>query len=101
VNARAGDAAAAHVRCHVIYHGRVQGVFFRATACELARRHPVVGWVRNLRDGTVELEAEGPATGVEELLRDIAAQYEGGITRADRAVIPPRGDERVFEIRYS
>ncbi len=97
----ADEAGAAHVRRHVIYHGQVQGVFFRATTCELARRHPIVGWVRNLRDGTVELEAEGPAAGVEALLRDIAAQYEGSITRADRTTIPPRGDEHSFEIRYT
>jgi acylphosphatase len=88
------------IRCRVIYHGRVQGVFFRATAAEIAGRHPVAGFVRNLRDGTVELEAEGPDVGVEALLRDIAGQYEGYVTTAERTTLPVQGVERRFEIRY-
>ncbi len=100
MTALGGEAGAQKVRCHVVYHGQVQGVFFRATACELAQRHPVVGWVRNLRDGSVELQAEGPTAAVEALLHQIAAQYEGGITWADRTAIPVRGDEASFEIHY-
>ena len=50
-------------RVHVFYSGRVQGVGFRLTAEETAISHAVVGWVKNLRDGRVELvaEAEEPA----------------------------------------
>ena len=46
-------------RVHVFYSGRVQGVGFRLTAEETARDLEVVGWVKNLRDGRVELLAEG------------------------------------------
>ena len=46
-------------RMHVLYSGQVQGVGFRLTAEETARTFPVRGWVRNLKDGRVELVAEG------------------------------------------
>lgn len=46
-------------RLHAIVHGRVQGVGFRATTLDEARRLSLAGWVRNLRDGTVEVLAEG------------------------------------------
>lgn len=41
------------------YQGRVQGVGFRATVCDLSRQFSVVGQVRNRSDGSVELVAEG------------------------------------------
>ena len=48
-------------------HGRVQGVFFRDWTVDQARRLAVDGWVRNRRDGTVELLVAGDAPAVESL----------------------------------
>jgi acylphosphatase len=48
--------------------GDVQGVFFRATAEEVARRHGVRGWIRNNQDGTVEAVAEGEEASVNEFV---------------------------------
>ncbi|MBI4595878.1 MAG: acylphosphatase [Candidatus Tectomicrobia bacterium] len=39
--------------------GRVQGVFFRANAQQIARKFSIKGWVRNLEDGNLEILAEG------------------------------------------
>lgn len=55
-------------RLHLFVEGRVQGVYYRASAAEEALRLGLVGWVRNLRDGRVELVAEGPQASLEALL---------------------------------
>jgi acylphosphatase len=39
--------------------GKVQGVFYRATAKEMADRYGITGWVRNTEEGNVELMASG------------------------------------------
>jgi acylphosphatase len=50
-------------RLHAIIYGRVQGVFFRYSTRKFAHKlGDVTGWVRNNRDGTVEVVAEGSET---------------------------------------
>jgi acylphosphatase len=55
-------------RLHAVVSGRVQGVGFRASAQQVAQRLGLAGWVRNLADGRVELEAEGPPVVLDQLL---------------------------------
>ncbi len=88
------------VRCHVVYAGRVQGVFFRATTLDLSCSHAIVGYVRNCPDGTVELEAEGLPDDVDAFLSSVAGHFEGHITRASRTTLATHGDESCFKIRY-
>ncbi len=45
---------------HAAVTGRVQGVGFRYFTARAAGNHGLHGWVRNRRDGSVELVAEGP-----------------------------------------
>jgi acylphosphatase len=52
-------------RAHVHVSGRVQGVFFRAETADLARSLDLVGWVKNLSDGRVEVLLEGEKQDVE------------------------------------
>ena len=47
------------VRKHFYFSGRVQGVGFRFQACMLARSLSLTGYVQNLWDGRVEMEAQG------------------------------------------
>ncbi|MFX0139980.1 MAG: acylphosphatase [Candidatus Hodarchaeota archaeon] len=49
-------------------YGLVQGVFFRYTTRKIARRLGITGYVKNLPDGTVYIEAEGPDDKLFELL---------------------------------
>ena len=48
--------------------GRVQGVYYRASTCERAQALGVVGQVRNLPSGQVEVIAQGPAEDLQVLL---------------------------------
>lgn len=54
-----------------IYSGRVQGVGFRFSTKQIATGFDVLGWVKNLPDGTVELQVKGEADEVEEFLLEI------------------------------
>lgn len=55
-------------RVHLIVRGRVQGVYFRASARERARQLGLSGWVRNCPDGSVEIVAEGEPGRLEQLV---------------------------------
>jgi acylphosphatase len=52
----------------IVISGRVQGVGFRAWIERRARELGLSGWVRNLRDGTVEAVFHGPADKVDEMI---------------------------------
>lgn len=56
------------VRRRVVVSGRVQGVFYRDSCQQMARRLGVSGSVRNRDDGRVEAVLEGPADAVDQLV---------------------------------
>ena len=58
-------------RIHLIVHGRVQGVGFRHFVTREARALGLAGTVRNQPDGTVEVEAEGGAGALAELVATV------------------------------
>ncbi|MFQ5907457.1 MAG: acylphosphatase [Thermoplasmata archaeon] len=55
-------------RAHVLFFGQVQGVYFRDNTRRKAEELGVLGWVRNLRDGSVEAVMEGPRERIETLI---------------------------------
>ena len=53
---------------HVTVTGRVQGVFYRASAVDRAEALGVHGWVRNRDDGSVEMVVEGDDDAVDRMI---------------------------------
>jgi acylphosphatase len=81
-------------------HGRVQGVGFRASTIEVARRLDLAGWVRNLVSGEVELEAEGSAEALDALVAFLQHGPRGArVDGVDLDWLAPAGLTRPFETR--
>lgn len=87
-------------RVHLVAEGLVQSVGFRWFVAREAGALGLAGWVRNLADGTVELEAEGEKPLVEQLV--------GAVRRGPRAAhvsglriewIEPLNDSHRFDVR--
>ena len=60
---------------HIIFKGRVQGVGFRFTAHNIAKRNMLTGFVRNLPDGSVEMLAQGQLQDIEDCIRDLEETF--------------------------
>lgn len=85
----------------VFYEGRVQGVGFRYTVRHIAKGYDVLGWVRNLDDGRVELQVGGEAEEVGAFLSAIReSELASHIRNADEHDIPPLAGVKGFEIRF-
>ena len=86
------------IRKHIIAHGRVQGVGLRFTVTGFAKKYNVTGWVRNLYDGTVEMEVQGDENSIQQMLVQIQKQrwIEGNHMEIMEI---PCVEERGFRIR--
>jgi acylphosphatase len=69
-------------RIHLVIRGRVQGVYFRASAVREAKRLGLTGWVKNRPDNAVELVAEGEEDQVKDFLA--WAQHGPSTARVDK-----------------
>jgi len=81
----------------LVVHGRVQGVFYRGWAVETARSLGLDGWVRNRRDGSVEMAIAGNETAMDEMVarcrQGPPAARVTGIEIADTDMEVPAGFE--------
>ena len=57
------------VAVHIIIHGKVHGVCFRASTQIKALELNLIGWVRNLPSGTVEVHAEGSRDSLNQFIK--------------------------------
>ena len=83
---------------HLRISGRVQGVGFRYSMSEEAERLGVTGWVRNRRDGSVEVVVDGAMDAVDAMLAWARRGPRGSsVTEVEVSEIPGSFDR--FELR--
>ena len=87
-------------RRHVLYSGNVQGVGFRYSTQSIARNFQVVGFVRNLPGGSVELTAEGQPAELDRFLDAISDRLSGHIRKAIVTAGEATNEFASFEIRF-
>lgn len=85
------------------WEGQVQGVGFRFTNTNLAQTRSLTGWVRNMEDGSVEMELQGTPANIVSQLEALHASYERMGTRfrlVDAQAQAPLTNEDGFIPRY-
>lgn len=82
-------------------HGKVQGVGYRFFATRVARRLGLKGWIRNLRDGTVDAVVEGETEAIDEWLEEIreGPRY-AEVTKIDQEQKTFLGKFGDFDVRF-
>lgn len=87
------------VRVRAVVTGRVQGVTFRDSTRRQAVEAGVAGWVRNLPDGSVEAELEGPRAAVDAVVAWMhAGPGPAEVEQLEVGAVPPTG-ETSFAVR--
>ena len=88
-------------RIRMQVRGRVQGVCFRMETRLEAERLGLTGWVRNCRDGSVELLAEGDETDISNFAKWCHRGPAMAMVRdVDESIGPATGEFDSFEISY-
>ncbi len=85
----------------IFYEGRVQGVGFRYSVSQIAKGFNVTGWVRNLPDGRVELQAGAEPAELDAFIDAIRQSELRALIKKESenaAAAPPAA--RGFEIRH-
>lgn len=87
-------------RSTCFFSGNVQGVGFRYTAMNIAQRYDVVGYVRNLSDGRVELVIEGSDADRKDLIGEIKQHMNEFVSEAEIIESVATGEFSRFSIRH-
>jgi len=88
-------------RFHAFISGRVQGVSFRANTRNVATNLDIKGWVRNLRDGRVEVMAEGNKDKINDFIEFLKTGQDAAmIYKVDVRMEGYKGEFKDFTIKF-
>lgn len=85
------------IRKRIYFYGRVQGVGFRYYAVQKANQLGLTGWVRNLSDGSVEMEVEGQEPLIDQLIIFLQNRTYIWIENIKVKTIPLKNENGFFE----
>jgi acylphosphatase len=89
------------ISLQIFFEGNVQGVGFRWSVKHLAKGFDIVGWVRNLPDGRVELQASGEEPEVRAFVEAIGqSELRAHIRKQAESTLHDPPPARGFEIRH-
>lgn len=95
------DGMTTVTRVHAVVAGTVQGVGFRWWTARKADALELAGYARNLFDGTVEVEAEGPVAAVDALVEMLhSGPPSATVTEVSTRPVVPHGDAETFDILH-
>lgn len=86
------------VRRHILFEGEVQMVGFRYHAWVAAHERKLGGYVKNLDDGRVEMEAEGEERLIKEVLRELKGKEHIRIDRMEITEMEVKGEQEFHVI---
>lgn len=89
------------ISLQIFFEGTVQGVGFRWSVRHIAKGFDVTGWVRNLRDGRVEMQVNGADEEARAFVEAIGQSELGSlIKKQTESILPEPVETRGFEIRH-
>jgi len=79
---------------HLLVKGKVQGVFYRASAKDVAEQLNITGWIRNTKEGDVE----AVVTGNEDQVKEFIEWCKKGpaIAKVDKMIVTEKPSEHFF-----
>lgn len=88
-------------RFHIVFSGRVQGVGFRWTLINIAKKYDLTGFCENLINGDVDVEIQGNADNLDAFLKE-TLENKRYIRINDYTIkqIDIVTDETVFDVKY-
>jgi acylphosphatase len=88
-------------RIKIRIFGYVQGVFFRSTTRKVAQKLGLTGYVKNMPDGTVYIEAEGPKDKLIELLEfSKQGPKHARVEKVEHEFTHPTNEFKVFDYKF-
>lgn len=88
------------IQVHIIFKGQVQGVGFRFSVERIALNYGIVGWVKNLKGGDVEVVAEADQETINNFLKTVRGYFMKYIVDEEISTTEATGKMKDFQMKF-